>query len=372
MLEIRQIRKSWSDFSLDITLALESGAIGTILGPSGCGKSTLLRLIAGLEQPDSGSILLGGRELRALSPEKRKIGMVFQDFALFPQLSVRKNIGYGPRMRGEGRVEVERRVEELAESFGIKPLLDRQPSSLSGGEQQRVALARALAASPDLVLLDEPLSSLDTGLRERLRAEIADRLKEARVSALFVTHDVAEAFAVADRVFVMEVGRIVEEGEPRELYERPRKAYTARFLGRGPLVPVLRIENGALGPVALTEFGNFRFSGEKPDGDRAPLSFLPAAPADALRTRAYLHFPSDCCELLSPGAGQAENELRARVEASYFLGRSLRIRLFPSLEAGAGAQALSLELDLDPRVILERGQVLRLRLPPERCILISE
>jgi ABC-type Fe3+/spermidine/putrescine transport system ATPase subunit len=373
MLEIREIRKSWSDFSLDVTLSLEPGAIGAILGPSGCGKSTLLRLIAGLEQPDSGSIVLDGRELRALFPEKRKIGMVFQDFALFPQLSVRKNIGYGPRIRGEARTEVERRVEELAESFGIGPLLDRQPASLSGGEQQRVALARALAVSPDLVLLDEPLSSLDTGLRERLRAEIADRLKEAGVSALFVTHDVAEAFAVADRVFVMEAGRIIEEGEPRALYERPRKAYTARFLGRGPLLPVLRIDRGASGGcLALTVFGSFRFSGGRPGGDRAPLSSVPTEPSTANGARAFLHFPSDCCELLSPGASRGENELRGRVEASYFLGRSLRIRLFPAVEAGADPQALSLELDLDPRVILERGQSLRLRLPPERCILISE
>jgi ABC-type Fe3+/spermidine/putrescine transport system ATPase subunit len=354
MLEIRGLRKNWSDFSLDVSLSLESGAIGAILGPSGCGKSTLLRLIAGLEEADSGSISLGGRELRALSPEKRGIGMVFQDFALFPQLSVRKNIAYGPRVRGEERGETARRVDELAESFGIAPLLDRQPGSLSGGEQQRVALARALAVSPELVLLDEPLSSLDAGLRERLRTEIADRLKEAAVSALFVTHDVAEAFAVADRVFVMGSGRIVEEGTPRGLYERPRKAYTARFLGRGPLLPVLRVEGEGQGPIALTAFGGFRFSAGAPAGDSA-----------AGKGGAFLHFPSDCCEPLGPGTPRGENELEGRVEAIYFLGRSQRIRL------SLGEGALSLELDLDPRQGLERGQSLRLRLPPERCILIS-
>jgi len=366
MLEIRDLQKKWSDFSLDVTLSLESGAIGAILGPSGCGKSTLLRLIAGLEEPDSGSISLGGRELRALSPEKRMIGMVFQDFALFPQLTVRKNIAYGPRVRGESRDEAARRVQELAESFGIAQLLDRQPGSLSGGEQQRVALARALAVSPDLVLLDEPLSSLDAGLRERLRTEIADRLKEAAVSALFVTHDVAEAFAVADRVFVMGSGRIVEEGAPRELYERPRKAYTARFLGRGPLIPVLRIEGEGQAPIAVTAFGSFRFSAAEPTGDRALANPAGANPACEKRGGAFLHFPSDCCEPLGAGAPRGQNELEGRVEASYFLGRSQRIRF--SVEAGA----LSLELDLDPSLSLGRGQCLRLRLPPERCILILD
>ncbi|MDP3177438.1 MAG: ABC transporter ATP-binding protein, partial [Spirochaetaceae bacterium] len=266
MLELRGIAKVWPRLTVRAELTLGEVETVSILGPSGCGKSTLLRIVAGLERPDEGRVLLDGADLTAVSPERRGIGMVFQDFALFPHMSAQANIEYGPRIRGRPRAVRERLARALAASLGIEALLDRSPSTLSGGEQQRVALARTLAASPRIVLLDEPLSSLDYGLRRRLRSEIAARVREAGAASLHVTHDVEEAFAVADRVVLMREGSIVSQGSPEELYSAPRDAWTASFLGLGPVIPVSRIVRESEGGpfIALTPLGSFAFDGLPP------------------------------------------------------------------------------------------------------------
>ena len=215
-------------FSLDVA----EGSIFGLLGPSGSGKTTALRVIAGFEAPDEGSVEIGGRTVAGpgvfVPPEKRKVGMVFQAYALFPHLTVTTNVGYGVPTG-----ERARRVAEVLAMVGLGPVRDRLPHELSGGEQQRVALARALAPRPDVVLLDEPFSSLDAPQRERVRREVRAILVEARATAVFVTHDQEEALAVSDRVAVMKAGTVLQVAEPDELYRHPADCWIARFLGEG-------------------------------------------------------------------------------------------------------------------------------------------
>ena len=219
-----------------IELEVEPGSVCALLGPSGCGKTTTLRLIAGLEQPDAGEITLGDRVLcgpnRFVPPEQRRIGMVFQDYALFPHLDVAGNVGYGL-----GRRPDRDRVAEVLELVGLGEDAGRPVHELSGGQQQRVALARALAPTPDLILLDEPFSNLDASLRDRLRQEVRDILKRAGVTALFVTHDQAEALSIAEQVAVMRDGVIEQVGTPEEVYSRPSSRWVAGFLGEIEVVP---------------------------------------------------------------------------------------------------------------------------------------
>jgi iron(III) transport system ATP-binding protein len=219
-----------------VDLEVEAGTLSALLGPSGCGKTTVLRLIAGLERPDGGRIELGGRTLSGngsfVPPERRRIGMVFQDYALFPHLDVAGNVAYGLGRNG-GR----ERVDDVLELVGLGGQGHRPVHELSGGQQQRVALARALAPTPELILLDEPFSNLDAGLRERLRDEVAGILRAAGVTALFVTHDQAEALSIAETVAVMREGRIEQVGTPEEIYSRPASMWVARFLGEIEVVP---------------------------------------------------------------------------------------------------------------------------------------
>jgi iron(III) transport system ATP-binding protein len=220
-----------------LSLSLGRGAIGCLLGPSGCGKTTVLRCIAGFETPQAGRILLNGVVVtsaeHSLPPEKRRIGMVFQEHALFPHLTAAGNISFG-LARGK---ETEARVRELADLAGITELLDQYPHELSGGQQQRVALARALAPRPELLLLDEPFSNLDTGLRERLSHELRDILKATGATAVLVTHDQNEAFAMADEIGVMREGHIEQWDAAYNLYHRPANRFVADFVGQGVFLP---------------------------------------------------------------------------------------------------------------------------------------
>jgi len=225
-----------------VSLSLPKGDIGVLLGPSGCGKTTLLRAVAGLERACQGRITLGDVPLVDaarqwhLAPERRRIGMVFQDFALFPHLSVAQNIAFG--LADLPRAQKRERVQAMLDLVGLSNLSERWPHQLSGGQQQRVALARALAPSPDLLLLDEPFSSLDVDLRERLAHELRAILKAAGSTALFVTHDQLEAFALGDHVGVMQQGHLHQWASAYELYHRPATHFVAEFIGHGTFVPV--------------------------------------------------------------------------------------------------------------------------------------
>jgi iron(III) transport system ATP-binding protein len=229
-----------------LSFSLARGSIGCLLGPSGCGKTTVLRCIAGFETPSAGRILLNGAEVsssaHSVPPEQRRIGMVFQEHALFPHLTAARNISFGL----SGAQGTEARVRELAELAGIGELLGKYPHELSGGQQQRVALARALAPRPDLLLLDEPFSNLDTGLRERLSLEVREILKASGATAILVTHDQFEAFAMADEVGVMHAGRIEQWDAAWNLYHRPANRFVADFVGQGVFLPARAINGRQL------------------------------------------------------------------------------------------------------------------------------
>ena len=237
-LRLSGLRKAYGEVpAVDgVELEVEAGSICALLGPSGCGKTTTLRLIAGLERPDAGEIEIGERTVNApgrfVAPERRRIGMVFQDYALFPHLDVAGNVGYGL-----GRRPDRDRVAEVLALVGLEADARRPVHELSGGQQQRVALARALAPTPEVVLLDEPFSNLDAGLRDRLRQEIREILLNAGVTALFVTHDQAEALSIAETVAVMREGRVEQVGTPEEIYSRPASRWVASFLGEIEVVP---------------------------------------------------------------------------------------------------------------------------------------
>ncbi|MBB5235009.1 ABC transporter ATP-binding protein [Deinococcus budaensis] len=221
----------------DVTLTVAPGETVALLGPSGCGKSTVLRGVAGLERVGAGRVEVAGRDVTALAPEERQVGLVFQDYALFPHLNVLGNVAYGPRMRGAGRAEAERRAREALALVGLEALGARRPAELSGGQAQRVALARAVATGSPLLLLDEPLSNLDEQLRARLRADLRGLFARVGAGVLLVTHDQREALALASRVAVMRAGRLVQVGAAAEVFARPATAWVAAFLGHANVLP---------------------------------------------------------------------------------------------------------------------------------------
>jgi len=268
------------DFHLQLNLSVSKGELLTFLGPSGCGKTTALRIIAGLLQPDAGEIYLEGKPITHVPVYLRNIGMVFQDNALFPHMSVEGNIGYGPRSRGWKKIQIKNRVGELLDLVGLSGYEKRKIESLSGGEQQRVALARALAAEPSLVLLDEPLSSLDAALRKRMRKEIRRIQQALSLTVVFVTHDQDEAFAVSDRIAVIKDGRLVQIGSPEELYEHPANEWLGSFVGTANKIPCTVVSedekryqiDSRIGPFTVSKSG---VKTEFRSGEKAVLFFRP-------------------------------------------------------------------------------------------------
>ena len=215
----------------NVSLAIASGEFMVLVGPSGCGKSTLMRMIAGLEDITEGTIEIGDGDVTNLSPQQRDIAMIFQNYALYPHMTVRKNLGYGLRMRKTPRPEIERRVVEVAELLGLDDLLDRRPAALSGGQRQRVAMGRAIVREPQAFLMDEPLSNLDAKLRVAMRGELARLHDRLGVTTVYVTHDQVEAMTLGQRVAVMNLGVIQQVDTPQELYRHPANLFVAAFMG---------------------------------------------------------------------------------------------------------------------------------------------
>src|SRR5512145_77951 len=231
-----------------VSFRAASGKFLVLLGPSGCGKSTMLRLIAGLEDVTEGRILIGGRDVTRLSPDKRRVSMVFQSYALFPHLSVAENIVFGLKVRHTPQPERDARLAHVAELVGLAEQLARKPAQLSGGQRQRVALARAIVAENRICLMDEPLSNLDAQLRHGMRVEIRALQQRLDMTAVYVTHDQIEAMSMADRIVLMREGRIEQEGTPEELYARPATIFAARFIGT-PAMNLVALEDGPNGAV---------------------------------------------------------------------------------------------------------------------------
>jgi len=244
----RNVQKHFGNFTAlhDLSLEIEPGTLVTLLGPSGCGKTTTLRLLAGLEHPTSGQILIGGKDVTKLPANERDVSMVFQSYALFPHMTVLENVEYGLRSSGMAASDVRGRAEEGLAQVGLTGYGNRLPSELSGGQQQRVAVARALVLQPKVLLLDEPLSNLDARLRRHMRSEIRELQQKLGLTAVYVTHDQEEALAVSDRIIVMDKGKIAQQGSPRELYEQPASRFIADFIGEANILKcdVLRSENG--------------------------------------------------------------------------------------------------------------------------------
>jgi ABC-type Fe3+/spermidine/putrescine transport system ATPase subunit len=239
----------------DVSLSIRPGEFYTLLGPSGCGKTTLLRMLAGFARPDAGRIVVDDEPIDAVPPWRRNLGMVFQSYALWPHMTVWENVAFGVRERGVRGAELTRRVGEALEQVGLRGFDARRPSQLSGGQQQRVALARTLIVRPRLLLLDEPLSSLDAQLRGQMRLELARLHRDVGITTLYVTHDQAEALALSTRIAVLSGGRLIQEGKPEEVYWRPRTRFVAEFVGAANLVPVRVVERREMGVLVETEGG---------------------------------------------------------------------------------------------------------------------
>jgi sn-glycerol 3-phosphate transport system ATP-binding protein len=251
-IEVRNLTKAWGDYQAvaGIDFCVEAGEFAAILGPSGCGKSTTLRLLAGLEQPTSGEILIGGREVSTLEPAERQLSMVFQSYALFPHLTVRENIVFGLSVRKTPQAETKRRLDRATELLSLGKLLDRKPSQLSGGQQQRVALGRALVAETSVCLLDEPLSNLDAKLRQEMRLEIRALQKRLGMTMIYVTHDQTEAMSMADRIILMRDGRVEQNGKPADLYHRPESVFVGGFVGSPPMNVLDLVDTGVGAAIA--------------------------------------------------------------------------------------------------------------------------
>ena len=215
----------------EVSIAVKKGELLVVVGPSGCGKSTTLRIVAGLEDADGGDVRIGGKSMKGVPPQDRDVAMVFQGYALYPQMTVRENIEFPLKMRKTAPADRKKRADDAAELLKLGPLMDRLPSELSGGERQRVAMGRAIVRRPRVFLFDEPLSNLDAALRQDLRIEIGSLVRELGVTAIYVTHDQVEAMTLADRICVMQKGKVLQIAEPREIYERPATSFVATFLG---------------------------------------------------------------------------------------------------------------------------------------------
>ncbi|WP_439887121.1 putative 2-aminoethylphosphonate ABC transporter ATP-binding protein [Pseudomonas sp. MBLB4123] len=251
-MQVRDIHKGFGAFrALDgVSLRVDAGELVCLLGPSGCGKTTLLRCIAGLERQERGSILIGARDVSGLPPQARDYGILFQSYALFPNLTVAQNIGYG--LAGSGRETQRRRVAEMLELVGLLGSEEKYPGQLSGGQQQRVALARALAPAPSLLLLDEPMSALDARVREHLCGELRRLQKQLGITTLMVTHNQDEAMQMADRIAVMNQGRVEQYGTPQQIYRQPATPFVAEFVGQGNWLPFERGQDGQARVGALS------------------------------------------------------------------------------------------------------------------------
>ena len=286
-LEITRVSKRFRQHTVldELSLAMGQGEFVSLLGPSGCGKTTLLRILAGLLAPDGGRVRLAGQELGPLPPHRRNVGVVFQNYALFPHLTVAENVAFGLRARRMPKAEIAPRVQRLLEMVQLGPMASRAIAQLSGGQQQRVAMARALAVNPELILLDEPLSALDRKLRETMQVELRRLLRELGMTAIFVTHDQEEALALSDRIAVMNEGRIEQLATPAEIYARPATPFVLDFVGQSTALQgeVLEAVEGML--TVRTAFGELRAPGHFARRARVlvavrPERIAPRPPAD--------------------------------------------------------------------------------------------
>jgi iron(III) transport system ATP-binding protein len=354
---VEGVRKTWGDV---VALERESLAVGegefvTILGPSGCGKTTLLRVIAGLEVPDEGIVHLAGRDVTREPVSRRGCGIVFQSYALFPNLSVNANVGYGLRRRATTKQERVERVREMLRLVGLPDIGHKYPAQLSGGQQQRVALARALAVSPSILLLDEPLSALDAKERVRLRHGLRQLQQELGITTIMVTHDQEEALTMADRIVVMDHGRITQVGAPRELYTAPSTPFVADFVGSMNFLGSWRVERDGVLATDHTQLRAMRIAPDVATGDEVTVAVRPE-------------------HVVIDEIGRAEspvvNRLPIRVDAVEYRGPTTRVHMSLAVRGPMLGRTILADLPSEhvPQLALRPGQDREVMIEPEHLL----
>lgn len=344
---LSDIRKTYGDFTAvaDLDLQIQDGELLALLGPSGCGKTTTLRMIAGFVMPTQGAVRFGDHDVTHLPVHRRNVGMVFQGYALFPHLTVARNVEFGLRVR---KWDADRRAKKVAQMLRwvqMENLAQRHPKALSGGQQQRVALARAMAIEPDVLLLDEPFSALDAKLRTQMRTEIRELQQDARITSVFVTHDQEEAMAIADRIGVMNQGRLEQLGSAEDLYRRPASRFVATFIGKCNL---LEGQVSAPGCFETALGRTMRFEGSRPAGPAA-LCFRPE------QARLSIEGP------------QGVNAIPVTLRSATYLGPLTEY----DVETGTGRRLLVTAPSANPSVPHEPGTALHLSWRAEDCVLVD-
>lgn len=326
----------------EVSLTVRKGELFTLLGPSGCGKSTTLRVIAGLELPDEGRIYLDGEDITYKKPNERNVIMMFQNYALWPHMTVYDNIAYGLRLRRLSEAEVSKRVKWALEMLGLEGMEQRYPLQLSGGQQQRVALARAVVLEPKVLLLDEPLSNLDAKLRMRVRDEIVDLQRRLGITVIYVTHDQEEAMSISDRIAIMDKGRVVQVGSPYEIYHKPLSFFVATFMGRSNVLPA-RVEGRVSENVYEVSAGAMRIYGSSYGRGLSPGE-------EVIAVMRY--------ESIRRASGESINVIEGTVERTSFIGTALQAKVL--IDGKRHLMAY-----LSPRDYVETGSRIKLYVSPE-------
>ena len=359
IVEVSAVSKRFGDVVAvdDIGFEVGQAEIISLLGPSGCGKTTTLRLIAGFEAPDSGRISIAGQDMQGRRPYERNVGLLFQDYALFPHMTVEQNVAYGLRHRGFNRSAIPRRTGEMLELVKLSGLEKRRPAQLSGGQQQRVALARALATEPEVMLLDEPLSALDAKLRQELRVELKEILNAVGSTTIVVTHDQEEAMSLAERVIVMDQGRFYKDATPTEIYTHPANKFVAEFIGRSNWF------SGRLEAEVVPKVHRFA----RPDGPEllVPAPADPSAASYEVCVRPERIAVATATDTTGGEADGPMNVLHGVVADSAFLGADLHM----FIELSHGHRIAVIKKNLGERVE-SSGERVTLRFAPADCIVV--
>ena len=390
LLELKNIKKSFTpgeDVLDDICLTVARGEFVTLLGSSGCGKTTTLRIIAGLEQTDSGSVWINGQDVTKLPPDKRDVNTVFQNYALFPHMNVAENIGYGLKLRKVPRGEIKKKVAQMLELVQLEGYEKRKPSELSGGQKQRVAIARALVNNPKILLLDEPLGALDLQLRRAMQIELKHLQKKLGITFIYITHDQEEAINMSDRIAVMKDGRIEQIGTPDEIYNHPKTSYVATFVGNANILH--GVAESIQGENAIVKIGNDRVivkleTSQQDTGDTRAKQYLAAGEKVTLAVRSENILLQETAVIgdtgtdhrdtvdisVSGGGLDAHNKnsvsgLQATVTEKNFAGGQLRV----TLKLSDGTQLIASRYGIDASVA--EGQTVRCSFLPADAVLVD-
>lgn len=389
-LELKEIKKSFTEGEAvldNISLEISKGEFITLLGSSGCGKTTTLRIIAGLEQPDAGSVWLDGREVTGLEPNQRDVNTVFQNYALFPHMNVAENIGYGLKLKKVPKSEIRKKVSQMLELVQLEGYEKRKPSELSGGQKQRVAIARALVNNPKVLLLDEPLGALDLQLRRAMQIELKHRQKKLGITFIYITHDQEEAINMSDRIAVMKDGRIEQIGTPDEIYNHPKTSYVATFVGNANILH--GVAESIQGENAIVKIGNDRVivkleTSQQDTGDTRAKQYLAAGEKVTLAVRSENILLQETAVIgdtgtdhrdtvdisVSGGGLDAHNKnsvsgLQATVTEKNFAGGQLRV----TLKLSDGTQLIASRYGIDASVA--EGQTVRCSFLPADAVLVD-